>query len=432
MYSIEQLFEKASADVLCNTSYPLSKDWFAEYRSDKDIMADVHALSFYFHIPFCKHLCSFCEYTRFLLRDASEGMHYIQLLQEQTDVFLASHQIDLLLGLDVGGGTPTALGTEAFEQLMKLIGGVIRKLKKAPDFESSLEFSFSTYDTRKIELAVRAGIERCSTGIQVYDQALLQSNQRDSCSVDYMISAYADMKQSGIRKLNLDIMYGLPNETTEILLHTLRALDRIHPEQITLYETRYNCNAIRKKQISRDLLFSQYELIYNELIRMGYKGRFGQNTFSLGDDEGVSSYLASRMFDGKPYKGFGVSAQSMSRHGISYNNFKSERSQYMPTLEHLCEEDNYSLPAEEIAAKYICIALYSGRFDLNVVSEMLGQDAEKKFEKEIRFLFARKLITIQNHVCLLTPGGFRLYGAVGALFWSEKHKSMYLRETKGD
>ena len=89
---------------------------------------------------------------------------------------------------------------------------------------------------------------------------------------------------------------------------------------------------------------------------------------------------------GRPYKGFGVSAQSMSDKGIAYNMLKSDNSQYMPGFDEISEEYSYLLPKEELAAKYICISLYSGRFNLSVLERILSCDPLSYYHNEFRFL----------------------------------------------
>ena len=106
---IEKLFQLTSKDLLCNTSYPLNKSWFEKYKADIDIMDGENEMSFYFHIPFCKHLCSFCEYTKFISSGFEEEEKYIELIIKQYNEFWREHGTIELLGLDVGGGTPTAL-----------------------------------------------------------------------------------------------------------------------------------------------------------------------------------------------------------------------------------------------------------------------------------------------------------------------------------
>ena len=61
---LEKLFNKAKDSSICNTSYPLNKESWKEYKSlNEDLFLNEKELSFYIHIPFCKSLCSFCEYS---------------------------------------------------------------------------------------------------------------------------------------------------------------------------------------------------------------------------------------------------------------------------------------------------------------------------------------------------------------------------------
>lgn len=67
MKCLDEIFEERKDDPCWNTSYPLSPDDWRQYRVNHSLsFDDDKELSFYIHIPFCKHLCSFCEYTRML------------------------------------------------------------------------------------------------------------------------------------------------------------------------------------------------------------------------------------------------------------------------------------------------------------------------------------------------------------------------------
>ena len=424
---IEKLFQLTSKDLLCNTSYPLNKSWFEKYKADIDIMDGENEMSFYFHIPFCKHLCSFCEYTKFISSGFEEEEKYIELIIKQYNEFWREHGTIELLGLDVGCGTPTALNLKAFEKFMLCLEQVRENHSCKNTIESSMEFSFSTYDRKKILLAAQCGFSRLSAGIQVYDRRMLRQNNREISSIKTIKNICEEIKQCGINKLNLDIMYGLPNESFDVIKNTIDAIELIMPEHVTLYETRYNLNQLDYIGLNRELLWKQYMYIYDRLLSIVYKGRLGQNTFSKYDDEGVSSYLYTRMFYGKPYKGFGISAQSMSRKGLSYNNLKLCKEKCMPQIEKIYEEDIYMLPTREIVAKYVCIALYSGRFNIKVVSDILQQDGMSVFKDEFDFLFNHKYVEIVDDYCILTSKGFPLYGAVASLFWSEEHKEKYIK-----
>lgn len=429
-YDIAALFARTSADILCNTSYPLKPQYFSDYRSQTDIMQQTEALSFYFHIPFCRHLCKFCEYTRFLSRNAAEEEAYVRALIVQAQDYLQTHPVRQLYGLDIGGGTPTALHPAAFRQLTGFVRELLRTLPAVQPFESSMEFSFSTIDAEKLTLLSDAGIRRMSTGIQIYDKEILERNSREMYSVLQMKETLQQIHNAGIAKINLDIMYGFAGQTELTLHNTLHVIELLHPEQVTLYEMRYNQNALPHTDITRETLFAQYTALYEGLCALGYQAPFGRNTFTVCDDAGVSSYLHRRMLDGKPYKGFGIAAQSMSDKGISYNSLKSSKDRYLPAYDAITEEDVYLLPPEEIAAKFVSVSLYSGQFSLHALSTLLGTDAAAYYAAELAFLETRELLTRgDDGICHLTRSGFLYYGAAAALFWSAHHRRRYLEES---
>lgn len=425
---LELLFDLTSSDINCNTSYPVQADYFSEYRTNVDIMDDTKELSFYYHIPFCKHLCSFCEYTRFLCGDVSTQKYYVDKLITQSQKFMASHHIDKIHGLDIGGGTPTSLDIHQLERLIDHTASVCGKYPHDENFEPSIEFSFSAIDKEKIRCIADHNIPRVSTGIQIYDKELIEKMNRKDFRLEQMLKWIELIKTSGIKKLNLDLMYGFEGQTDTVIKNTLYVIKMLMPEQVTLYEMRYNRSNFEHSCIDREMLFRQYEMLYDGIIASGYNGNFGQNTFSLSDDEGVSSYLFSRMFYGIPYKGFGISAQSMSHKGISYNILKSCKSQELPMFDDITEQDVYLLPKEEIAAKYVCVALYSGRFSLNVLRSILNCDPMQFYRNEFEFLLGHGYITANDDICKLTRNGFKLYGAVASLFWSGKHKEKYIKD----
>lgn len=427
---IEELFSVAAADVNCNTSYPLKRVFFSRYLLDADIMDGVGELSLYYHIPFCRHLCRFCEYTRFLCDDVALQNDYVDKLIAQSEKFFEAHPVKKLYGLDIGGGTPTMLDISAFSRLLDYTSKLRRQSVLDDHFEPSIEFSFSAVDEKKINCIAEHRIPRMSAGIQVFDKKLMSDMRRIPQSFEKMKNITDAIRSAGIPKLNIDLMYGFPNQTDLMLRNSIYAVANLRPEQVTLYELRYNRSDLLSSSVNRDILFRQYEILYDGLTKLGYHGRFGRNTFTVTDDEGVSSYLYHRMTAGLPYKGFGVSAQSMSRKGISYNILKSCRDRMMPPFDEIREQDVYLLPKDEIAAKYVCISLYSGEFSPDVLKDILCCDPYEYYCEAFSFLSAKRYIDIVDGKCRLTRDGFRLYGAVAALFWSPYHRDRYLEMMK--
>lgn len=427
---LDRLYQETKSDLLCNTSYPYHPEYFKEYLSDEDIMDGVEELSLYFHIPFCKSLCSFCEYTRFLPGGEEQEERYLDLLEKQVDGYFTNHNTKLLYGLDIGGGTPSCLSEKNMEKLFEMITEKIGTILRVDDFESSFEFNYESINHKKIEILGRYDVSRVSTGVQIYDTNIMDLHNRKISRLEKMLHINEQFRKEGIKKINLDIMYGFPNQDRRMLASTIHAIKLLDVDQITLYEMRYNQNGISSGTVNRESLYDQYCYLYDQLTFMGYLARFGQNTFSKFEDEGVSSYLRYRMRKGVAYKGFGVSAQSMSWNGISYNSLKGNTSSEMPYIDEILERDSYKLPPEEIVAKYVSISLYNGCFDLDTITKMIGNDAKKVYNEELEYLLDKKYIQLVDRMVYVTEIGFKYYAVVAAFFWSKSHRAKYLERKR--
>ena len=423
--TIKNIYLARTVSPLLNTSYPLHKeDWLA-YRVEGALpYDDVGAMSFYLHIPFCRHLCRFCEYTRMSLPDDMRQQRYLDVMAKDIERFLAAHPNTVLQGFDIGGGTPTALSHENFLRLMTIYADTVGRVQLTPDFEPSIEGTFLTLDNEKLEAIAQAGIHRLSLGVQTSSSIVLNAQGRNNVGADVMQRIVDQAHAAGIRKVNLDLIYGLAGQDEASRQRDLDVIRRLSPKQVTLYELRVNMlPGIRSA--SKEELYDAYCSYYEALIGMGYHARFGQNTFSRSDsDFGVSSYLRNRMLKGTPYRGFGISAQSMSPAGIAYNPGKNEhRLTSFLDRSTFDEEAHYALPPEELLSKYIAIAAYSGGFSLDIASNILGHDAAEHFSDELAFCLDEGLLTLDNDRVQITRKGFLHYGAVFSLFYL-KHKTI--------
>ena len=321
-------------------------------------------------------------------------------------------------GAHIGGGTPTTLSNDNFARLIDIYQKTVSSVQIALDFEPSIEGTFHTLTENKLRMISNAGIKRLSLGIQSTNSKVLFENQRTK-ETTVMIKKWVEAAKSvGIQKINLDLMYGLKGQTLKTIESDIAIIAPLNVEQVTLYELRTNMLNSGSCCMTKDDLFQSYNILYNGLISLGYQVRFGQNTFSVNKkDFGVSSYLRNRMLSGISYKGFGLSAQSMSKYGISYNvgKNKSNLSQYL-NLATYNEEYTYHLPTQELLSKYIAISAYSGQFSLKMASEILEKDSIHYFKREIDFCVENELMTLENDTLFITRKGFKNYGAVFFLF----------------
>lgn len=418
MESIKELYERLKVNDMLNTSYPLHvKDWEAFRVPGCLPFTQEDSLAFYIHIPFCRQLCSFCEYCRMPLPSHEKQKRYLTAIENDINHFLSEYKDFSLYGFDIGGGTPTSLDETCFDLLLNIYDRTVRRLPLAADFEPSIEATFQTLSVNKIRRIAESGIKRISLGVQTTDANLLQKNHRRPNQIKEMQYWIDVMHSLGIRKINLDLMYGLCGQNEKSVKEDIGILQSLHPEQITFYELRTNMiggHALDKRQ-----RYKLYSLLWEGVHNMGYIGRFGQNTFSLKDsDFGTSSYLRHRMIDGASYKGFGMSAQSMSQSGISYNLGKlSKHTSQCLENDSYMEEYTYNLPVRERLAKFISISAYSGSLSLKNMSNILGKDAQTIFEQQIQFVLQEGLFVKENDTLYITKQGFKHFGAAFAMFY---------------
>lgn len=419
---IKELFEQRKDDSRWNTSYPLSPEDWSAYRVQGPLPFDEDkTLSFYVHIPFCRQLCSFCEYTRMLCPDEELQRAYLSAIANDIRRFKEQYPGIVLQGFDIGGGTPTSLSEDNFRLLMDIYDEALSGLTLTADFEPSIEATFDTLSVAKLERMAGSGIRRLSLGVQSSSTDVLHGHHRKSPQQTEIETWLHRAWGAGIEKVNLDFMYGLAGQTTASIAHDLDLIHSLRPQQVTLYELR--TNMIQTKDIpDKETLYAQYCQLYDGLHGMGYVARFGQNTFSLSEsDHGVSSYLRHRMLEGASYKGFGISAQSMSRAGVSYNTGKMA-----PSIRHnlteptFGEQFTYLLPPQELASKYLAIAAYNGSFSMKTVEDLgIPKDT---FKDPLDFCLSAGLLhedktTGKYHI---TKPAFKHYGAVFSLFCRQR------------
>lgn len=417
--TIAELYQSRKNDPCWNTSYPISPSDWAVYRIPGPLpFENDHRLSFYIHIPFCKQLCSFCEYTRMLCPDENVQRDYLLAIANDIELFKQQSKDVTLIGFDIGGGTPTSLSEKNFSLLMQIYQTAISGLKLDDRYEPSIEGTFNTLSEQKLEAMSKNGFHRLSLGVQSSCSSVLHQHQRGNSSEAIMSSWLKKAWDKGIKKVNLDFMYGLNGQNELTIRQDLELISRLRPQQVTLYELRTNMISA-KESFTKEELFDQYVQYYDGLIALGYYARFGQNTFSVdATDEGVSSYLRERMLNGAAYKGFGLSAQSMSSSGIAYNVGKlAVTPQNALNKEGYPEQFTYLLPPDELASKYIAISAYNGSFsiaklrDYGISGGSLNEILDFCIDEGLLYKGERDWMFI-------TKKGFKHYGALFSLFYA--------------
>ncbi len=156
----------------------------------------------YVHVPFCDHICAYCDFTRC---GYTKGLADKWL--DAVEAELKQRQISECETVYIGGGTPSCLSLSQLEGLLKLLKSYIEN-----STETTIEVNADSLSDDKLAVCKEYGINRISMGAQSFQSDLLKVIERKA---DYeMISdAIERIHRQGIHDISLDLMYGLPNQT---------------------------------------------------------------------------------------------------------------------------------------------------------------------------------------------------------------------------
>ncbi len=190
-------------------------------------MAD-HGL--YLHIPFCIQKCGYCDFISYAGREILIE-EYLHTMQNELHMHSKAHAVDNIQTIFIGGGTPSLL-TEA--QVSTLLSAISKDFHIAEKAEITIEANPGTVSKEKLKGYMSAGINRLSLGFQSLDDGLLAEagriHSRQSCEEGYDMASCA-----GFRNINIDLMYGMPNQNIEAFTSTLQTTAALKPQHISCY-----------------------------------------------------------------------------------------------------------------------------------------------------------------------------------------------------
>ncbi|MBD2857497.1 radical SAM family heme chaperone HemW [Spongiibacter sp. KMU-158] len=253
-------------------------------------------LSLYIHVPWCVRKCPYCDFNSHAKQDVLPEQQYIAALLEDLEQDLSFVQGRAIQSIFFGGGTPSLLSAEAYQQLFT---GLKQKLVFADDIEITLEANPGTLEQGRFADYRALGINRLSIGVQSFDPTQLQKLGRIHSSND-AIKAIHSARSAGYDNFNIDLMHGLNEQSIEQALEDLRRALGEGAPHISWYQLTIEPNTEFYKQpprlplendISRiqaagfDLLaqhgFERYEV--SAFAKPNHQARHNLNYWKFGD-----------------------------------------------------------------------------------------------------------------------------------------------------
>ena len=234
---ISDLAKKYDLRVPRYTSYPTSPHFEAvetdaAYRGWLSELEGSERPSLYVHIPFCDEMCWFCGcYTKIVKRHEPVGAYLESVVAE---VDLVADAIGHRLSaqhLHFGGGSPTMLTPDEFA---KVIGKVGDRFRIDGASEVAVELDPRTATQEYVEGLARAGVNRASIGVQDFHPKVQEAIHRIQ-PFEMTRDVVGWLRGAGIERLNMDLMYGLPFQTTELVVDMVDKAVSLHPRRFALF-----------------------------------------------------------------------------------------------------------------------------------------------------------------------------------------------------
>ncbi len=319
----------------------------------------MNRLGLYIHIPFCRSKCDYCDFYSLAGREDRMDAYQKALLVHlaETAPSARSYQVDSVY---FGGGTPSFYGEKRIRELLK---AVHKRYTLSPDAEVTMEANPDSVDRGMLTHLRRAGINRLSLGVQSACDRELATLHRPH-TFQQVKEAVEAARKAKIKNLSLDLIYGLPGQTTAGWKNTVEEVLGLQPEHLSCYGLKVEEGTPLAERVARgerlpsdDDQADMYLWTVDRLISAGY----GQYEISNFSKKGFQSRHNLRYWFLREYIGFGPGAHS---------DFGGRRYSFLRDLDGYVDgvlkggriiEESEMLPRRDRCGEYLMLGLRTAR-----------------------------------------------------------------------
>lgn len=354
----------------------------------------------YVHIPFCSHICYYCDFAKVLMTGQPVEAYIDELLKEYD-----SYDISSLKTLYIGGGTPSVLPAD---QLEKLLTHLTKKLDLEELEEFTVEANPSDLTDEVLAVLANSPVNRISLGVQSFDDKLLKKIGRTHTEAQ-VYSSIERLRAAGFENITIDLIYGLPNQTMEMVERDVQKFLELDLPHVALYSLILEDHTVfmnrqrrgRLRLPSDDRNADMYEYIIEMLTSKGYSHYEVSNFGKIG----YESKHNMTYWDNAEYYGIGAGASGYLD-GIRYKNHGP--------VHHYLREENKRVNEEVLTRKQrIEEEMFLGLRKKNGVSierfhKKFGQTLEEVYGTIIEELAFQKMLFEADGRIQMTEKGFEL------------------------
>ena len=354
----------------------------------------------YVHIPFCSHICYYCDFAKVLMTGQPVEAYIDELLKEYD-----SYGISSLQTLYIGGGTPSVLPAD---QLEKLLTHLTKNLDLEELEEFTVEANPSDLTDEVLAVLANSPVNRISLGVQSFDDKLLKKIGRAHTEAQ-VYSSIERLRAAGFENITIDLIYGLPNQTMEMVERDVQKFLELDLPHVALYSLILEDHTVfmnrqrrgRLRLPSDDRNADMYEYIIETLTAKGYSHYEVSNFGKIG----YESKHNMTYWDNAEYYGIGAGASGYLD-GIRYKNHGP--------VHHYLREENKRVNEEVLTRKQrIEEEMFLGLRKKNGVSierfhKKFGQTLEEVYGTIIEELAFQKMLFEADGRIQMTEKGFEL------------------------
>lgn len=331
-----------------------------------------HQYLLYAHIPFCKTLCSYCTFHRFLFKEHKAREYFINLRQEMDYVKALGYDFTSMY---IGGGTTTILEDElirTIEHARTLFPGI----KEVSCETDPLQIATPTFRNLK------GLVDRMSIGVQSFNDDILKMTERyDKFGSGALIYERLQEALELFPTTNVDMIFGFRGQNLEMLQRDMDLLVELNPRQITTYPlmvTSQTRKSVKQTIAAKGIeLADQYAVIMNTLGN--HYRQLTSWTFGRTHDEGFDEYVV----DHDEYLGVGSGAFSFLGSSLYVNTFSLRRYNERIKAGMTGVERRRNFDKHAVLQYRLLLGLFSARLSRKYFREVHGVDLDKALFKEM-------------------------------------------------
>ncbi|WP_316571967.1 radical SAM family heme chaperone HemW [Neobacillus sp. YIM B06451] len=372
----------------------------------------------YIHIPFCQHICHYCDFNKFFLQGQPVD-EYLEALDKEMALTLEGNPAEAMKSLFVGGGTPTALNVAQLEKLCKSINAHFRK---PPEIEYTFEGNPGDLSYEKLAILKNSGVNRLSIGVQSFNDDLLKKIGRSHRAID-VYKTVEDAKRAGFENISVDLIYALPGQTLDDFRETLSealslGLPHFSGYSLIIEPKTVFYNLMKKGKLplpGEDVEAAMYELLMDEMAKHGYR----QYEISNFAKKGFESLHNITYWKNEEYYGFGAGAHSYVG--------KVRRSNIGPLNRYMTSLDEGRLPVLEENEVTKEEAMEEEMFlGLRMSDGVKKAHFEKKFSVPLESVFQSQIETLSKNGLIDAEGESVFLTRKGKLLGNEVFQSFLM------